>query len=324
MLDKTLQLQTIDSSLSSSEIFFEPEIDRISLNTIQINLGRVCNQTCNHCHVDAGPHRKESMTLDTSLKILQWIKKNKISIVDITGGAPELNPNFRKIVSECRNLGIHVIARCNLTVIFEEGQDNLSEFYSKNKVELICSLPCYLEENVDSQRGSGVFQKSILALQKLNSLGYGKVEDLILRLVYNPQDDSLPPPQKELEIKYKIELKKLFNIEFNELLTITNMPINRFRTFLQRSKKLQNYFLLLKNSYNIKTIDSLMCRHLISVDWKGFIYDCDFNQMLNMKLSNEKLWDYSPEELIGKKIKTNDHCFGCTAGSGSSCGGSLT
>ena len=324
MLDKTLQLQTIDSSLSSSEIFFEPEIDRISLNTIQINLGRVCNQTCNHCHVDAGPHRKESMTLDTSLKILQWIKKNKISIVDITGGAPELNPNFRKIVSECRNLGIHVIVRCNLTVIFEKGQDNLSEFYSKNKVELICSLPCYLEENVDSQRGSGVFQKSILALQKLNSLGYGKVEDLILRLVYNPQDDSLPPPQKELEIKYKIELKKLFNIEFNELLTITNMPINRFRTFLQRSKKLQNYFLLLKNSYNIKTIDSLMCRHLISVDWKGFIYDCDFNQMLNMKLSNEKLWDYSPEELIGKKIKTNDHCFGCTAGSGSSCGGSLT
>tara|TARA_Y100000814_G_scaffold165449_1_gene120945 strand:- start:73 stop:1047 length:975 start_codon:yes stop_codon:yes gene_type:complete len=324
MLDKTLQLQTIDSSLSSSEIFFEPEIDRISLNTIQINLGRVCNQTCNHCHVDAGPHRKESMTLDTSLKILQWIKKNKISIVDITGGAPELNPNFRKIVSECRNLGIHVIVRCNLTVIFEKGQDNLSEFYSKNKVELICSLPCYLEENVDSQRGSGVFQKSILALQKLNSLGYGKVEDLILRLVYNPQDDSLPPPQKELEIKYKIELKKLFNIEFNELLTITNMPINRFRTFLQRSKKLQNYFLLLKNSYNIKTIDSLMCRHLISVDWKGFIYDCDFNQMLNMKLSNEKLWDYSLEELIGKKIKTNDHCFGCTAGSGSSCGGSLT
>jgi len=324
MLDKTLQLQTINSSLSPSEIFFEPEIDRISLNTIQINLGRVCNQTCNHCHVDAGPHRKESMTLDTSLKILQWIKKNKISIVDITGGAPELNPNFRKIVSECRNLGIHVIVRCNLTVIFEKGQDNLSEFYSKNKVELICSLPCYLEENVDSQRGSGVFQKSILALQKLNSLGYGKVEDLILRLVYNPQDDSLPPPQKELEIKYKIELKKLFNIEFNELLTITNMPINRFRTFLKRSKKLQNYFLLLKNSYNIKTIDSLMCRHLISVDWKGFIYDCDFNQMLNMKLSNEKLWDYSPEELIGKKIKTNDHCFGCTAGSGSSCGGSLT
>ena len=324
MLDKTLQLQTINSSLSPSEIFFEPEIDRISLNTIQINLGRVCNQTCNHCHVDAGPHRKESMTLDTSLKILQWIKKNKISIVDITGGAPELNPNFRKIVSECRNLGIHVIVRCNLTVIFEKVQDNLSEFYSKNKVELICSLPCYLEENVDSQRGSGVFQKSILALQKLNSLGYGKVEDLILRLVYNPQDDSLPPPQKELEIKYKIELKKLFNIEFNELLTITNMPINRFRTFLKRSKKLQNYFLLLKNSYNIKTIDSLMCRHLISVDWKGFIYDCDFNQMLNMKLSNEKLWDYSPEELIGKKIKTNDHCFGCTAGSGSSCGGSLT
>ena len=324
MLDKTLQLQTINSSLSPSEIFFEPEIDRISLNTIQINLGRVCNQTCNHCHVDAGPHRKESMTLDTSLKILQWIKKNKISIVDITGGAPELNPNFRKIVSECRNLGIHVIVRCNLTVIFEKGQDNLSEFYSKNKVELICSLPCYLEENVDSQRGSGVFQKSILALQKLNSLGYGKVEDLILRLVYNPQDDSLPPPQKELEIKYKIELKKLFNIEFNELLTITNMPINRFRTFLKRSKKLQNYFLLLKNSYNIKTIDSLMCRHLISVDWKGFIYDCDFNQMLNMKLSNEKLWDYSPEELIGKKIKTNDHCLGCAAGSGSSFGCSLT
>ena len=185
-------------------------------------------------------------------------------------------------------------------------------------------MPCYLEEYVDSQWGSGVFQKSILALQKLNSLGYGKVEDLILRLVYNPQDDSLPPPQKELEIKYKIELKKLFNIEFNELLTITNMPINRFRTFLKRSKKLQNYFLLLKNSYNIKTIDSLMCRHLISVDWKGFIYDSDFNQMLNMKQSNEKLWDYSPEELIGKKIKTNDHCFGCTAGSGSSCGGSLT
>ena len=324
MLDKTLQLQTISGSSSFPEIFFEPEIDRISLTTLQINLGKVCNQTCNHCHVDAGPHRKESMTLDTSSKILQWIKKHKISIVDITGGAPELNPNFRKIVSECRDLGTHIIVRCNLTVIFEEGQEDLSEFYSKNKVELICSLPCYLEENVDSQRGTGVFQKSILALQKLNSLGYGRVEDLILRLVYNPKDDSLPPPQKELEIEYKIELKKLFNIEFNELLTITNMPINRFRTFLERNKKLHDYFLLLKSSYNTQTIDSLMCRHLISVDWKGFIYDCDFNQMLNMKLSNQKLWDYSPEELIGKKIKTNDHCFGCTAGSGYSCGGSLT
>ena len=324
MLDKTLQLQTMDSSTKSAEIFFEPKIDRISLKTLQINLGRICNQTCKHCHVDAGPHRKESMTIETSLKILHWIKKYRVSIVDITGGAPELNPNFRKIVLECKNLGIHVIVRCNLTVIFEEGQNDLCEFYKKNKVELICSLPCYLEENVDSQRGDGVFEKSILALQKLNSLGYAKAEDLILRLVYNPQGDSLPPLQRELEIEYKVQLKKRFNIQFNELLTITNMPINRFRTFLKRTNKLENYFLLLKNSYNPETINSLMCRHLISVDWKGFIYDCDFNQMLNMKLSNRKLWDYSLKELIGQEIKTNDHCYGCTAGSGSSCGGSLT
>ena len=205
MLDKTLQLQTIDSSTKSAEIFFEPKIDRISLKTHQINLGRICNQTCKHCHVDAGPHRKESMTIETSLKILHWIKKYRVSIVDITGGAPELNPNFRKIVLECKNLGIHVIVRCNLTVIFEEGQNDLCEFYKKNKVELICSLPCYLEENVDSQRGDGVFEKSILALQKLNSLGYAKAEDLILRLVYNPQGDSLPPLQTELEIEYKVQ-----------------------------------------------------------------------------------------------------------------------
>lgn len=324
MLDKTLPLQIIDSDCTFTETFFEPKIDRISLNTLQINLGKVCNQTCQHCHVDAGPHRKESMSLETSLKIMHWVKKYKISIVDITGGAPELNPNFRKIVVECRNLGIHVIVRCNLTIIFEKGQEDLSEFYCKNKVELICSMPCYIEENVDSQRGNGVFEKSIIALKKLNSLGYGKREGLLLKLVYNPLGDSLPPSQKELEVEYKVQLKKRFNIEFNELLTITNMPINRFRTFLQRNKKLDDYFLLLRNSYNPETINSLMCRHLISVDWKGFIYDCDFNQMLNMKLSNQKLWDYSLKELIGKEIKTNDHCYGCTAGSGSSCGGSLT
>ena len=323
MLDKTLPLQIIDSDFTSSETFFEPKIDRISLNTLQINLGRICNQTCQHCHVDAGPHRKESMGLETSLKIMDWVKKYKISTIDITGGAPELNPNFRKIVTECRNLRIHVVVRCNLTIIFEKGQEDLSEFYCKNKVELICSMPCYTEENVDSQRGNGVFEKSILALKKLNSLGYGKREGLLLKLVYNPLGDSLPPSQKELEVEYKNQLKKRFNIEFNELITITNMPINRFRTFLLRNKKLDDYFLLLRNSYNPQTINFLMCRHLISVDWEGFIYDCDFNQMLNMRLSNQKLWDYSLKELIGKEIKTNDHCYGCTAGSGSSCGGSL-
>ena len=301
-------------------------LDRTSLGTLQVNVGKFCNQTCEHCHVGAGPHRKEIMTSNTAGRILDWLASSDIETVDITGGAPELNPNFRQIVETARALGRHVMIRCNLSVIFEPDMEWLPAFYREQGVELICSLPCYLEENVDSQRGEGVYEKSIRALLALNEVGFGPPGELTLNLVYNPVGAHLPPPQKELEEDYRRELGERYGIRFNELFTITNMPISRFYSYLKISGQAESYMNMLRTSYNPDTIPGLMCRNLISVAWDGTLFDCDFNQMLDMSLGNGtplKLWDTLPENLIGRDILTGNHCFGCTAGTGSSCGGAL-
>ena len=303
-----------------------PLLDRTELTTLQINVGKYCNQTCAHCHVGAGPHRKEIMTEETANRIIEWMEDTQIPTVDITGGAPELNAHFRRIVTSARRKDRHVMVRCNLTVVYEPGQEDLIDFYRENRVELICSLPCYLEENVNTQRGDGVFEKSIRALRDLNEAGFGPPGDLELNLVYNPVDDNLPPPQEALEADYKRELLKRYGIRFHHLYTITNMPITRFASYLKVHGKLDSYMATLREAYNPETLPGLMCRDLISVGWDGVLYDCDFNQMLDMSLGNGtplKLWDVAPADLLGREILLGDHCFGCTAGAGSSCGGSL-
>lgn len=303
-----------------------PLLDRTELSTLQVNVGKYCNQTCAHCHVGAGPHRKEIMTEETANRIIEWLENTQIPNVDITGGAPELNAHFRRIVTHARRKGRHVMVRCNLTVVYEPSQEDLIDFYRENRVELICSLPCYLEENVNAQRGDGVFEKSIRALRDLNEAGFGPPGDLPLNLVYNPVDDNLPPPQETLEEDYKRELLKRYGIRFHHLYTITNMPITRFASYLKVNGKLDSYMATLREAYNPGTLPGLMCRNLISVGWDGVLYDCDFNQMLDMSLGNGtplKLWDVAPAELLGREILLGDHCYGCTAGAGSSCGGSL-
>lgn len=303
-------------------------LDRQPLTTLQINVGRVCNQACRHCHVDAGPKHTESMSKNTVDRILELLSETPcIKIVDITGGAPELNPHFRFLVRESLKLGKKVIDRCNLTILLYPGQENLAEFLADHSVEIVASLPCYLQENVDSQRGQGVYENSIKALRKLNLLGYGKPDTgLILNLVYNPGGAFLPPSQVKLEQQYKERLNQQFGVEFNQLLTITNMPINRFAYQLSRENKLDSYMSLLVQSFNPQTVNNLMCRSLISVSWTGELFDCDFNQTLEMPVPGKQktLWDIkSLEEYQEKRITTGFHCFGCTAGSGSSCGGAL-
>ena len=303
------------------------DLRREKLETLQVNVGKLCNQACRHCHVDAGPNRTEVMTRDTMRSILTFLAASDIPMVDITGGAPEVNPHFRFLVTQVRRLGRDVMVRCNLTVIFEPGMEDLPEFYREHEVDLVCSLPCYLEENVDQQRGKGVFYDSIEALQRLNSIGYGGQDtDLQLHLVYNPVGASLPPPQAELEADYKRVLGERYGISFNRLFTITNMPISRFNDYLRRRGEYEDYARILQDTFNAETIDQLMCRFLVSVDWEGNIYDCDFNQMLEMHLSGQpkKLWEVSPGWLIDRRIRIADHCYGCTAGAGSSCGGELT
>jgi len=296
---------------------------------LQINLGKLCNQTCNHCHVDAGPHKKrENMGQDT-LHRIQAIIQNTPSLetVDLTGGAPEMNPYFRELVRFCRNAGKNVIDRCNLTVLFEPGQQDTAAFLAELKVHVVASLPCYSTKNVDQQRGNGVFEKSIRGLQLLNELGYGRTDsDRILDLVYNPAGPHLPPSQQKLEADYKEILRRQFGIEFNHLLTITNMPIKRFLADLRRQGKEQEYMDLLVESFNPGTLESIMCRDLISMSWDGQVFDCDFNQMLGMQSrAHSHIGEInSLAELISTPIATGPHCFGCTAGSGSSCGGSLT
>jgi radical SAM/Cys-rich protein len=303
------------------------ELRRREVTTLQINVGKLCNQACHHCHVEAGPKRTEIMPANVAERILALLAATpSIQTVDITGGAPELNANFGALVSEARRTGKHVIDRCNLTVFFEAGQETLHEFLAANQVEITASLPCYTESNVDQQRGKGAFEKSIRALRLLNATGYGQQgSGLVLNLVYNPLGASLPPPQDKLEADYKIQLRDNFEIAFDRLFTITNMPIKRFAEFLLREGKHDSYMSLLANHFDPATVKSLMCRDLISIGWDGKIYDCDFNQMLDLETPKGKsIWEIeSFAELANSTVATDSHCFGCTAGAGSSCGGSL-
>jgi len=297
-------------------------------NTLQVNVGKLCNQACHHCHVDAGPKRTEQMAQATAERVIQLLAGSRsITTCDITGGAPELNANFAMLVEQARGLDRRVIVRCNLTVLLVEGMRWLGDFYRRNRVELICSLPCYTAENVNRQRGNGVFDKSIVALGMLNALGYGRGE-LPLSLVYNPVAPSLAPDQKELEARYREELWRNFGITFDQLLTLNNMPINRFAAQLDREARYAEYMGLLVNHFNPATLDGLMCRTLVSVGWQGDLYDCDFNQMLAIPLEVDgramTIYDvHDLASLAGTRIATAPHCFGCTAGAGSSCGGAL-
>ena len=301
-------------------------LTRAPLAELQVNVGRLCNQACNHCHVDAGPKRTEIMTWATMERVLAWAAGARIKQVDITGGAPEVNPNFRRFVDCWQALGVTVTARCNLTVLSEPGQEDLAAWYAERRVRLIASLPCYTRENVDAQRGKGVFDKSIAALRALNAVGYGRRPELALDLVYNPGGAFLPGDQAKLEGDYKKRLREDHGIEFNRLFTIANLPINRFAHALTRDGKYDEYMQLLADNFNPATLPGLMCRHLISVDWLGLVYDCDFNQMLDLPLGGRRryLWDIDVAALTDAPIATGPHCFGCTAGAGSSCGGALT
>jgi radical SAM/Cys-rich protein len=300
-------------------------LSRVETRVLQLNIGKKCNQNCVHCHVNAGPARREVMSLETMEKILSWLAPTNIPCVDITGGAPELNPHFRYLVSAIKQQGRHVMDRCNLTVMFEPEQEDLAEFLAENEVEIVASLPCYGEENVDAQRGDGVFEKSIAALQKLNTLGYGQFENLRLNLVYNPLGAFLPPPQVALESDYKRELLENYGVKFNSLYALTNLPISRFEIQLRREGKSQEYIELLEQNFNPATIGGLMCRDTINVGWQGEVYDCDFNGMLHLEWDEvPHLWDLEVESICGRPIATGNHCLGCTAGAGSSCGGALT
>lgn len=298
-----------------------------TIDTLQVNIGKRCNQACHHCHVESGPNRTENMVKATVDRLLALLAESKtIHTVDITGGAPELNPHFKYFVSEIRKLGINVIDRCNLTVLFEPGQADTAQFLKDHQVQIVSSLPCYTLDNVEKQRGKGVFDKSIRALQLLNELGYGhEGSDLILNLVYNPVGAFLPPSQTTLEQDYKKILKQEFNIVFNQLLTITNMPIKRFEHFLKLNKQFDKYMDLLFTNFNIKTTDGLMCRNLISIGYNGEVYDCDFNQMLELPVGNQRrtIWDISSLNDLAGDIAFGLHCYGCTAGTGSSCGGTI-
>lgn len=295
---------------------------------LQVNVGKLCNLTCVHCHVNAGPKRKEIMSRETIDRIIDWFGKTDIPTIDLTGGAPEMIPDFRYFIEEVKSLqpARHVIDRCNLTILLERGYEDLAMFLARNKVEIIASMPCYSPENVNAQRGEGVFEGSIAALQLLNSLDYGIDPKLPLHLIYNPVGAFLPPSQAELETEYKRELKTHFGIAFNNLYTLANLPIGRFATYLRHKGKLDEYQELLVQAFNPATINGLMCRNTISVGWRGEVYDCDFNQQLGMQWNNGApifLWDVDPAKIEDCKIMTGNHCFGCTAGAGSSCGGAI-
>ncbi len=305
-----------------------PSLRRSTTTTLQVNLGYKCNQSCIHCHVNAGPNRTEMMSADTIELIVPAMQATGMTTLDLTGGAPELHPQFQELVQLARAANINVIDRCNLTILLEPGYEGLAEFLAKNQVEVIASLPCYSTENVDQQRGKSVFSKSILALQQLNSLGYGQADSgLLLNLVYNPQGPTLPPEQNALEADYKRILKEDFNILFNRLYVITNMPIQRFGSTLISKGQFHSYMQLLKDNFHPQHLDTVMCRSQISVDWEGYLYDCDFNQQLNMPIGgNHRLHLLDLKSAVGhdQLITVADHCFGCTAGQGSSCGGALT
>lgn len=300
-------------------------LKRGTFDTLQINVGRKCNQTCSHCHVEASPWRTEMMNEECAHKVGAWIKEHKPKVVDITGGAPEISEFFRYFVETAKSVGAHVIDRNNLTIIETKAHAYLPEYLAEHEVEIVASLPCYLEDNVDEQRGDGVFQKSISALKKLNAAGYGS--KLPLTLVYNPTDAVLPPDQDELEKDYKIELKKRYGIEFTRLFALANIPVTRYTAYLKDRGEYDGYMELLANSYNPATVEGLMCRNTLNIGYEGEVYDCDFNQMLNFQLKKEKplyLWDIAPDDMKDIDIITANHCFGCTAGKGSSCGGKVS
>ncbi len=305
-----------------------PALKRGPVNTLQVNLGYRCNQSCMHCHVNAGPYRTEMMQADILALIPKVLAARRISALDLTGGAPELHPGFRDLVRAAHGLGVRVIDRCNLTVLFEPGEEDLAEFLRDHSVEVVASLPCYSADNVDRQRGKGVFEKSIAALRKLNALGYGQEDSpLRLHLVYNPLGPSLPPNQTSLEAAYKQELRERFGIVFHHLFVLTNMPIQRFGSWLLSRGEFHNYLRLLKEHFRAGNTDQVMCRSLVSVDWQGYLYDCDFNQQLRLPLNRQlrpaHLRDLLEWDPAGSPIRVADHCYGCTAGQGSSCGGAL-
>jgi len=303
-----------------------PALRRARLETLQVNLGYKCNQSCVHCHVNAGPSRTEMMPREVVSDVITFAGVAAVRALDITGGAPELHPQFRELVARIRALGIHVIDRCNLTILEEPGQEDLAAFLKEHRVEIIASLPCYSEELVDRQRGKGVYEKSVRALQRLNALGYGT--ELPLNLVYNPQGPSLPPPQAELEAQYKRMLAERHGIVFHRLYTLANMPIQRFGSMLVSKGQFNEYMRLLHEAHREENLETVMCRTLVSVDWQGYAYDCDFNQMLALPLQvggkkRVRLAELVGRELAGNPIAVRDHCYGCTAGQGSSCGGAL-
>jgi radical SAM/Cys-rich protein len=297
------------------------------IEILQINVGKLCNQACKHCHVDASPKRTEIMTAETVEACLNALRNFQIPTLDITGGAPEMIPSFRYLVTEARKSGAHVMVRHNLTVMFEPNQTDLPEFFSENEIEVVSSLPYFLQQQTDAQRGTGVFEKSVEAIKHLNEVGYGiQGSNLILNLVYNPVGAFLPPAQEAIEADFKRELKNRYDLHFNNLYTITNMPIARYLDWLRRSKNEESYMTKLVNAFNPATVSGLMCRNTLSVDWRGFLYDCDFNQMLEIGVDEnlpQTIFDFTPDAFINREIKTAAHCFGCTAGAGSSCGGTV-
>lgn len=307
-----------------------PVLTRSVLETLQVNLGYRCNQRCLHCHVAASPRRTESMDDPTLDAVIAFLRRSGVRRLDLTGGAPELNAGFRRLVTEAHELELQVVDRCNLTILLEPGQEDLAEFLARHGVEIVASLPCYLEENVDSQRGAGVFRRSIEALRRLNSLGYGEPgSGLLLNLMYNPVGPTLPPPQPELEADYRRMLGDAHGVHFNGLYTLTNMPIQRFGSTLLSRGQFDSYMALLRGAHQPCNLGSVMCRTLVSVDWRGYVYDCDFNQMLGLPLGASSgtplhIRDLEATQLDGRPIRVADHCYGCTAGQGSSCGGALT
>jgi len=314
---------------------FSQVLTRKTPEILQVNVGKMCNLTCVHCHVNAGPGRKEIMTRQTVDRILDWLQgADAIHTVDLTGGAPEMNPHFKHFVRSARAMGKKVIDRCNLTILTVEGYEDYASFLAEQQVEVVASLPCYSADNVEEQRGEGVFDASIKGLQLLNALGYGSDAALQLHLVYNPNGAFLPGDQAELQADYKEELQRAFGIVFNQLFAITNIPIARYASYLKRNKQLEEYMQLLVDNFNPGAVEGLMCRNTINVGWQGEVYDCDFNQQLKLQLEDEgkesdvadhklNVWEVDLVRFTSLPIQTGTHCFGCTAGAGSSCGGTL-
>lgn len=313
-------------SFAETLLGYDFDLRRDRTEILQINTGKLCNLTCVHCHVNAGPRRKEIISRETIDRIIDWLAGTDIHTVDLTGGAPEMIPDFCYLIENLRALPQveTIIDRCNLTILNEPGYEDTASFLARHRIQIVASMPCYSPENVESQRGDGVFDSSIQALQKLNALGYGSTDALPLHLVYNPNGDFLPPDQADLEADYKRKLKKHFGIVFHRLYAMTNMPISRFKSWLKNNGKLESYMDLLRQSFNPHAVEGLMCRNTLSIGWRGEVYDCDFNQQLGMQWQDRRplfLWDLDPTVLQGRKIASAEHCFGCTAGFGSSCQG---